>query len=494
MKRIKCIDITYIVFALLLTTIACSLVASLVNFYSSCEISEIYNQIISQNLKNSPIFDIKINKNCSDSDKNILGTFGGTKKGYEYSGKEYIGNKEDSRECKSKRCTDINPIPETEYQKLKNNIICGSRTTKNYFDYYKLSVKQGKECEKNQKSCGYLDYYNNILCLPENMECPINDIFISNQSNLFYPNYKSIKLSDNEYLYYSTENPKGYIITSLSPLLFGEPCGSRTYNFFIISSLDIFPYCNYNNRNYNYYYSNKLISLNAKEFFSQNNLYDKITNIPSYYNFINNETLLDLFAIGYIGISDKFIESYNPDVNFMSNVSRNLKTRRVVSLICFISIIVLGGYTMFVLPISIFTNKFVKLLLVGIELIILLLIEICALIEMGNSINYFPEGQFPKDYYKLNSNFDRLTDLMGNEKAHYHFWPFFPLLLFTIAYYFYIFKHKEEEKENEKPIKIDPYLLAYCNNYNNSTANNNYISDNSNQAFLSGIETNRINL
>ena len=75
-----------------------------------------------------------------------------------------------------------------------------------------------------------------------------------------------------------------------------------------------------------------------------------------------------------------------------------------------------------------------------------------------------------------------------------HFGHFFSLLLFTIAYYFYIFKHKEEEKENEKPIKIDPYLLAYCNNYNNSTANNNYISDNSNQAFLSGIETNRINL
>ena len=476
-QELNAFDLVYLIIMFMGSFFGCSLVCALAGYYSSTEIKEIFNEVISENLKKSPIFDIKINEDCSNSDKNILGFFGGTKEGYIYDGIEILDK------CKYKKCEKLNEIPRTEYKILKNNKICGKMTEKNYFDYYKLTINKNNKCTKNEKRCGYLDYYKNILCLPENMECPINDIVISNHSNFTHNNYiyKKIKLSDNQYLYYTSDNINGYIITSLSSLIFGIPCGSKNYQNYSISPLDNYSTCNdYYYRDNYYYYVKNLTTLNAKEFLSQNHIYDNITNIPSYYNKKINETNLTIFAIGYIGISDDFIANFNPDTNFMIEISKKLKFRGAVSKICFISIIVLGGYTFFVVLGAVASNnRKAKIIIIFIEIILLLLINITAFIEINYPI-YLPYGQFPDDY--LTGRYSYRDNLEGNGKGHAHFWPFFPLLLFSIIYYIYIFLHNEKEK-NKDSTSIDNTLLEtvdenYTDNYPVNTNYGNYNNQN----------------
>ena len=50
-------------------------------------------------------------------------------------------------------------------------------TTENYSENYaSLLAHSGKECEKNYKKCGILDSLGNILCIPENKTCPLNEL------------------------------------------------------------------------------------------------------------------------------------------------------------------------------------------------------------------------------------------------------------------------------------------------------------------------------
>ena len=69
----------------------------------------------------------------------------------------------------------------------------------NDYNYYNIyNNKNGKKCGK--------DSYGNYLYFPENIDCPINKIVITNNyiSSDIY-NYKQLPLG-NKYLYYTNEN------------------------------------------------------------------------------------------------------------------------------------------------------------------------------------------------------------------------------------------------------------------------------------------------
>ena len=44
--------------------------------------------------------------------------------------------------------------------------------------YESLLKHSAKNCEKDYKKCGILDTYGNIMCIPKEKECPINDIIV----------------------------------------------------------------------------------------------------------------------------------------------------------------------------------------------------------------------------------------------------------------------------------------------------------------------------
>ena len=50
-------------------------------------------------------------------------------------------------------------------------------------NYEYLLQHSGENCEENYKKCGILDTLGNIMCIPKEDECPINDIKVDLSSN-----------------------------------------------------------------------------------------------------------------------------------------------------------------------------------------------------------------------------------------------------------------------------------------------------------------------
>ena len=95
-------------------------------------------------------------------------------------------------------------------------------TTVNYSENYASLLKHsGKECEINYKKCGILDSLGNIMCIPENEICPINDIKIdlaSNKSLYELKGYESTpfnNLQEGYALYYTNNATEKEIISKL---------------------------------------------------------------------------------------------------------------------------------------------------------------------------------------------------------------------------------------------------------------------------------------
>jgi len=65
----------------------------------------------------------------------------------------------------------------------------------------------------NSKLCGK-DSYGNNLYFPENIDCPINDIFIS-EINEDLPGYTKLELDNTSYLYYTNQSTEGKIVIDL---------------------------------------------------------------------------------------------------------------------------------------------------------------------------------------------------------------------------------------------------------------------------------------
>ena len=79
--------------------------------------------------------------------------------------------------------------------------------TKNY--EYLLEHSSKSNCEGNFKRCGILDSMGNIMCIPNEDQCPINDLIVESryQNNLFGSNYKVCQppvLRSNSQSLYST--------------------------------------------------------------------------------------------------------------------------------------------------------------------------------------------------------------------------------------------------------------------------------------------------
>ena len=83
-------------------------------------------------------------------------------------------------------------------------------------------MKHSKEtCEHNYKKCGILDTLGNVMCVPENDECPINEIIVDsyNKKNEYISRgYKAITLyylSTYYHIYYTNKAIDKEIITKL---------------------------------------------------------------------------------------------------------------------------------------------------------------------------------------------------------------------------------------------------------------------------------------
>ena len=88
-------------------------------------------------------------------------------------------------------------------------------------NYEELLKHSGKECEKNYKKCGILDTLGNIMCIPNEEECPINEIIVDLESNtnLYSSNYNITfleNLTEGYVLYYRNTATDKEIITKMT--------------------------------------------------------------------------------------------------------------------------------------------------------------------------------------------------------------------------------------------------------------------------------------
>ena len=92
-------------------------------------------------------------------------------------------------------------------------------TNANYkYSYSYLLQHSGKYCEVNYKKCGILDTYGNIMCIPIDDECPINEMIVdsfSKKDQYLLNEYNCAQLtnlSDDYALYYTNKKTDNEII------------------------------------------------------------------------------------------------------------------------------------------------------------------------------------------------------------------------------------------------------------------------------------------
>jgi len=71
-------------------------------------------------------------------------------------------------------CIEVPEIKKTELKVWKNTLFCTEKLSLSYLDF--VLVENNIECPKFYNKCGIADDYNNWLCIPEKIECPINQL------------------------------------------------------------------------------------------------------------------------------------------------------------------------------------------------------------------------------------------------------------------------------------------------------------------------------
>ena len=83
----------------------------------------------------------------------------------------------------------VNEIIKQNNKELYPLLDINSLSKKNeYLQNYESLLKHSSDpCEENYKKCGILDTYGNIMCIPKEDECPINDLIVDfrNKSDLY---------------------------------------------------------------------------------------------------------------------------------------------------------------------------------------------------------------------------------------------------------------------------------------------------------------------
>ena len=303
-------------------------------FVFYCPSLDIINEVFIQlenNFKLSPIMNLNKDNCGSDNSINILGEFEGIPEGRIYTKSPLLycsrnpmnffvgfckGNAKYNYDiCEENKnifirydkqyCKNVSEIKGRQYYKFNGCELCSMNNfiQLNYDILIKNSTKNKEEClnKKDMKVCGNLDDLNQTVCLNKNIECPLNDIIINNQSNheeTIDNNtiiYESFLLNNNFYIHYTNKNVNKKIISGFNVSL-GYPCSHlflnhKRNNLFI--GYD-FIYCSQDNN-----LSQFIFNQNSTQFFKDNGLYDlfKDFNLTKLNNFNSS-----LYILNYPGI------------------------------------------------------------------------------------------------------------------------------------------------------------------------------------------------
>jgi len=231
-------------------------------------------------------------------------------------------------------------IPPVEINKIYQNMFYYKNINNTYFDYLENidninSVNQN--CKNNYKKCGILDTNNNILCIPINEECPLNDLKISDVKlpNL-EPEYSFVEVTESltdsvKYIYYTNNKTDNNIIIHFE-LSTNNPCAYPSeHNWIGKDPKEIEQNCSCKT-----YINNELYDKSYKEvgnkILMKSLYYDN--KISLYYEY-NYETV-NLYARIYYYLDKKCLEKYIEDFdNLESSYISKIMTIRILQYINF---------------------------------------------------------------------------------------------------------------------------------------------------------------
>lgn len=82
-----------------------------------------------------------------------------------------------------------------------------------YQSLLEKAVSKGEKCPEGYKQCGILDSLNNIMCIEEDKQCPVNLIVVNTEKNA--PSRYTFKTEqlNTSYIHYTNEAIDNYIVS-----------------------------------------------------------------------------------------------------------------------------------------------------------------------------------------------------------------------------------------------------------------------------------------
>ena len=110
-------------------------------------------------------------------------------------------------------------VPHTKW---KGTTLYANQLESNYLSLLdKQSISKDNQCPEGSHQCGILDTVDNVLCLENSQQCPINDMIITNTkekplSFSSFSNVKSIQFNENTFLHYTNEAVNNHVIAEFA--------------------------------------------------------------------------------------------------------------------------------------------------------------------------------------------------------------------------------------------------------------------------------------
>lgn len=281
---------------------------------------------IKNDWESRPIIDIikvPLSNECPQNYQRLFNeTFLGTNKGCyceELNEKElliYEGNCLDSKD--NDKCKNVKEISPQKMRNWRNTNLCVRRqvvdvnTTfylKKFNSLVGSNTSKLSQCALNTKQCGVLDNYGNPYCVDKTSECPINQVFISNNSrpNSSIYNYSVIPMYNGYSLYFTNQAVNSMIYNNFK-ISDGNIClDPSEHNYTskihpLFKEQDPFDCENNINGTKNDGRYIKLDSYDMSMFYIDNQLDSKLKTLPKWeQSFFNNKSLIELYFRPYIG-------------------------------------------------------------------------------------------------------------------------------------------------------------------------------------------------
>jgi hypothetical protein len=343
----KYIDVCFGICGLLLISL------TIVTFVKLNTSDYTYLQGVGSNWINAPIMSIN-NENliCRTGEDNLIDDkwYGTTEGCYCPNSLDFFIGALREGSCRDKRdsllfCSNVRPVAPINYTTWRGRQLCVIRKPGTYIDL--IIAQNDKSCPMDHKSCGIVDTLNNVLCIPNNSECPMNEIKVQ-PSNAEIPNdkkYYVIKADGANFLF-SNENKKGTIINQFK-ISDNQPCilpyfENMSGNLYLLDAMKKRNKCyrgigdQVEDKTYE-----KIDSYNKRNLFNDNQLINILNTLPEFplkdYNVPTN-----LYVREYVGVNPACMRELKQSGNSKTildqliNMESDMNTTLVLSLVTMI--------------------------------------------------------------------------------------------------------------------------------------------------------------